>query len=491
LTGTNVFALAAGSTGTVSGTGPLGFSGTLRNAGTLTVSSGGLAGGTTARLENLAGGVINYPISQTVPLTQAGGWLANHGTFKKLTSTSGSLVVGSFVTNTGTIHVDAGTMVLTNGGALGGVLTNTSGQVLQLNASSYDLMNGLLVRGSGVLRFISGGTYTVPTGATATIAGGVQHLGGTITGAGTFVVTSNSSYVWNGGEISGSGSLLVTNSGNLTINGAVTLGRPLQNYASVVWNSASTVTANGDVTVNNEVGGTLDLRGDQTFLAPGTAGTKAIVNRGTLVRRFNTDAATLSVAVTNFGLVDIQSGILTLTQPLISQAAGQMKFTVSGVTPGTQHGQLVLPTGSSLGGTLALNTAGYASPADGDSIEILSHPSGVSGSFTSTPSYTVKGILFTFQPDTEQSLYVGSSVGPAAVIAHGTGTGSERQIRWPASAGANWTLESAPTVIGPWTPVVAPTVVENGERIVHLPATGTRFYRLVPIAPRPDGPVPQ
>ena len=168
-----------------------------------------------------------------------------------------------------------------------------------------------------------------------------------------------------------------------------------------------------------------------------------------------------------------------------------MRFTVSGVTPGTQHGQLVLPGGSSFDGTLTLNTSGYAAPASGDNIDLLLHPAGVSGFFASFPNnISIGGILFIINPLGDRTRLEGS-LGPAAVIAPGAGTGNERQIRWPASVGANWMLESAPTVLGPWTPVVAPTVVENGERIVHLPATGTRFYRLVPIAPRPEGPQPQ
>ena len=64
--------------------------------------------------------------------------------------------------------------------------------------------------------------------------------------------------------------------------------------------------------------------------------------------------------------------------------------------------------------------------------------------------------------------------------------GGDRVVRWPASVGG-YELQTAPAITGPWTPVLAPVAVENGESVVRLPSGGTRFYRLVrPDAPRPD-----
>ncbi|MFM8469640.1 MAG: hypothetical protein ACKODH_06690 [Limisphaerales bacterium] len=65
-------------------------------------------------------------------------------------------------------------------------------------------------------------------------------------------------------------------------------------------------------------------------------------------------------------------------------------------------------------------------------------------------------------------------------------SGSERLLRWAGGA-TGYVLETAPTITGPWTPVLAPVAQEDGVSVVRLPVTdGVRFYRLVqPATPRP------
>jgi hypothetical protein len=51
-------------------------------------------------------------------------------------------------------------------------------------------------------------------------------------------------------------------------------------------------------------------------------------------------------------------------------------------------------------------------------------------------------------------------------------------LSWPASD-SSFTLESAPTVLGPWTPVAQPPAISAGTATVTTPApTGTAYYRL-------------
>ncbi|MDB9450743.1 hypothetical protein, partial [Dolichospermum circinale] len=84
------------------------------------------------------------------------GTLNNSGTFKKTTTDTATIDVA--FNNTGTVNVEAGTLVLSGGGVSnGGTFNITSGKQLEINNSVYTFTNAARINGSGKF-MISGGT---------------------------------------------------------------------------------------------------------------------------------------------------------------------------------------------------------------------------------------------------------------------------------------------------------------------------------------------
>src|SRR5208283_2829896 len=121
--------------------------------------------------------------------------------------------IGVTFVNTGTVTVQSGTLSLTDGGTLAGLMTNASGTTLEFDNGTFTVLAGFSATGPGAL-VINNGYATVnfnnPAGST------VPHLeliAGTLGGTGP--VTINGPFTWSGGTIN--------NTGGVTLAGASSL----------------------------------------------------------------------------------------------------------------------------------------------------------------------------------------------------------------------------------------------------------------------------
>jgi hypothetical protein len=239
----------------------------------------------------------------------------NEGTFTRSVGT-GTTQVDIPFDNYNTVTVQAGRLVLSGGGYQAGSLQAASGATLVIGViggfgTTFD--DGSSLSGPGTI--IIAGTVSVTGPAVTYSGGGTLLLTGTLNGPGTLTATSPIHVT--GGVMSGNG---VTNAnGGLQIDG-------IQNFVdtrtvNVGGSSAFTGSApsqagyfylsNGATLTNT---GSFDsgwaANFDNTILPNGVTGT--FTNSGTFTRSVGSGTTTVSVPFNNSGIVNIQSGTLTL-----------------------------------------------------------------------------------------------------------------------------------------------------------------------------------
>lgn len=162
-------------------------------------------------------------------------------------------------------------------------------------------------------------------------------------------------------------------------------------------------------------------------------------------------------------------------------AGSSLRVILGGLTAGTQFGQLQVGGTVTLNGTLSIVLTNGFAPVAANSFLVLSAGTR-SGTFTSVTGDDLGGGLLLVPTYALGELTLvatqQSHLQPLALA-------GDRMLRWNGAADG-YELQTSTSILGPWTPVLAPVTRDNGESIVHLPAEGTRFYRLVPSStPRP------
>lgn len=252
---------------------------------------------------------------------------------------------------------------------------------------------------------LSGGSAFFDTGApssanTVTLTSGGLRANPALTIAGLFT--------WNSGSVVGT----------VHANGGIEIGGDLRNFYGGTLHNAGT--ANWNVgnfhnwvgVFDNQIGGTLDLKGDFSVLLGG-AGAR-FDNAGLFVKSAGTGIATLPVAFNNSGKVDVQSGTLRLSgggshNGSFSAAAGA-RIELSG---GQTIAGAVATSGrvNVTGGSFSVLAGGSYLNASGNSIsgtDFSKHPA---GQFTNAGSATFSGtagIQGSF--DNQPGAYFGTSV---------------------------------------------------------------------------------
>ena len=322
----------------------------LENAGTTTLSSRyfdttyGLVLENGAVFDNQGSGSFTFQDSGVVSGDSTSRFV-NEGAITVPVSVQGTypaVIDSPFTqTSTGSTAVEAGTLILGAGGAVGGQITVDTGATLYLGSTgSYALDSSSSISGAGNVEAIGpavtdDGVYNI-SGTTVTSVGSLTfNSDATITDLGSDLVVSTSSLniasnqsfdlttlVINGGTLNGggSGALLVTGSmtwdegtvsgfETLTISSQATLtlgdvnddaptdllvGLTLNNFGTAIWESSGYSTnLNGvdGAAFNNEPGASLDLQ-----LAGGNLDGVTLNNYGTITwstGAFGVDAGTV------------------------------------------------------------------------------------------------------------------------------------------------------------------------------------------------------
>jgi hypothetical protein len=322
---TNITNATVGVTNSGTITGLTGLTGTV----TVTLSLSNAASNGTFRIDNFAlYGTVNalpQPLITSLSASDvySGTTISINGSnFTGANSvTIGGVAVGSFTVVSNTqINATIGTS-----GASGLVIVGNSANLKDTSATSVTY-KGFITNSSTT--YTSGGAWLggvqPPTGSDITIAHVI-----TVSGTNTINVPRNIT-IANGGSIITAGNAVASNTGTITIEagGAMTLG------SNSTWTSSSSVTNNGTISFNASFISTLKL------------------NAGTF-----SNNGTLTLGVGNIAT----AGTVTLTGTTTFNS-----LTLSGAT--------TLPVGSTINGTLTLNTGGSLvsnSPSYGPSATLV------------------------------------------------------------------------------------------------------------------------
>jgi hypothetical protein len=129
--------------------------------------------------------------------------------------------------------------------------------------------------------------------------------------------------------------------------------------------------------IYNQTGGLFNFQCDQSLSSQGY-GFEWFTNAGTIRKTAGRGTSTISVAFTNAGTLDVQSGIIQLPASY-RQTGGTMNF---GIASLGDFGQITFAGNAPLTGTLSVNFEDGYFPSEGDSFALISYTSH-SGIFTS------------------------------------------------------------------------------------------------------------
>ena len=340
--------------------GGMGLYGVLTNQGTVNWQGGTVTvynnspSGYTGEIWNEAAAVWNIQCDQTIQYPSYWGWpLANfHNAGLLLKSAySGATSFDLFLDNSGTVQAQSGTIQFNEGG-------NPSG-TFQADANGAIYFDGGAVALNGPLNFQGPG----PVG----IGGGVE-LNGVLSAA-------LNCY---GGSLSPGSALTVATNGVLNLYGANLYG-VLTNQGTVNWQGGTITVYNNPSAgytgeIWNEAGALWDIQCDQAMNYPSWWGYPLpnFHNAGVLRKSAGLGTTYLTANVDNSGALDAETGTMNLNGTYTLETSGNLNFGINGPD---DYGQIILPGGAVLAGSLSVNlNQGYA-PAVGDSYAILSYNS--------------------------------------------------------------------------------------------------------------------
>jgi hypothetical protein len=198
------------------------------------------------------------------------------------------------------------------------VKENWSGDTLPVAGDTVCIQGFNVVMGGsssvGSVR-LEGGSLTINSGVTLTVAAASEFTGsltinnGTLTGAGN--TTTSGSFSFTGGTLSGAG--ITTSTGPVSISGTLAkglFGHRWDTNTTVTWTGTGSFGLSSVSTVNNA--GTWDAQSDATLSWP-VGSAPAFNNSGTFKKSAGTGTTTLAAPFYNTGSVLVQSGTLNST----------------------------------------------------------------------------------------------------------------------------------------------------------------------------------
>ena len=289
-------------------------------------------------------------------ITNNGTVLANQST-PLLVSTSAGLV------NNGVMRADGGTLQFSNVS-----INSTNGSIEALNGSQVQLLNGTVVTNATLLASGAGSAIAVPSGNSATLAGG------TLTGS---LLVENNASLRMTGNVSGNATLSLASAGNLTnlevvgtraLTGSMTVNMSNTSANRIFGTAADTLTTGAGVLVQGagQIGGgtALNVVNSGTWLAnqPSalTLRTTGSATNNNLIRA---DGSTFQIAQTQ--LVQGPSGVLSaINNGVVSFIDGAR---VTGGSFATANGgEMVVGSGQSIGIGGVNNTGTFSVQNNGE-----------------------------------------------------------------------------------------------------------------------------
>jgi hypothetical protein len=433
---------------------------TLENGGTVLWSGNTIALNNSV-VTNRPGGLFHTVGSNLLGNLGGSPRFDNAGTFRKSVSSgtstassglafnnSGALeiqtgmwLVNGGLTNSGSVTVSAGaTNRLAGGGSASGAFFASAGGIVEWSANTFTLNPGAQLNGTGLYRLNAG---NVTANADLTVAN-LDLLSINSTWSGPGVVTIAGSMNWSSGVMGGTGRTIIAPGATLqaAIPSQINLvTRTLENGGTVIW-------TNGTIALNNA---TITNRPGALFHASGAGllgnlgGTPRFDNAGTFRKSINTGTLTTAngVSFTNYGTVDIRSGVLLANGNFAFTGDSQLNFAIGGTSAGTGYGQLQKSGGIALNGTLRVDLINGFVPAVNDLFTFLTAGTR-NGTFNDFlyPSNAVTMLM----SNTVNSVIVSVTAvaTPLPILLHPEIQGNDLKLTWTAVSNVNYRLEYNP-----------------------------------------------
>jgi hypothetical protein len=234
----------------------------------------------------------------------------NQGTYTKAGGTD-STTISLVFNNTGALNLNTGTLMLAAGNS-SGAFKVAAGATLQfsgdntVNPSAALTGNGQVELTSGTLTF--NGNHTLVN---------LRMSGGTLTGPNTLTISGV--LEWSGGTMSGSGKTVAQ--GGLTLNGyqVVLDGRTFDNVGTATWSYTGYykyIYLSNNAVFNNLASASFTDQTTSDGFAHqiyGDGSNTQFNNQGTYTKVGGTDSTTIYVTFNNTGTLNLNTGMLTLT----------------------------------------------------------------------------------------------------------------------------------------------------------------------------------
>lgn len=311
----------------------------LNNFGTVNWTQGRILFQNSSIFNNHPGALFDITTDSQFTSTSVGGTFNNSGTFRKSGNAGVTTIVQfiAFNNQDGIVDVLSGSIVVDSPMAMNG--TNT-------------------FSGAGILK------VTGTLSGTTTIVGQVELAGGTFAGSG--IITIDGTLIWSSGTMSGAGTTEITSDSTLQITGTpdhFLSTRTLNNAGTTIWDGGRILFQNNGHFFNR-AGALFEVRHDNVFTSTSVGGKftnegtfrKLITTGNTSISQFVAISSTNSTFDTQTGKVIIDSTI-TLGGTTTFNGAGTTEITGSVAGTGTIAGRLRL-AGGSISGAGAITVTG-------------------------------------------------------------------------------------------------------------------------------------
>jgi RHS repeat-associated protein len=288
--------------------------------------------------DDRGGNIYNLLGGSVASFNNAGSYI------KEAVASNGNTAIQVPFANTGSVDVQESTLSLQGGGSASGkfVVESTAtygAATLDFQQQPYSLAASSAITGAGKVSFGASNLTTIAgaysVGATSISSGEVDFNSaastGTLTmtsgilgGTGIFTITSGVS-TWSGGTMQGAGTTVLQHGASLNITLAVNLdsGRTLDNHGTINWLDRNITISRGASLLNEADGVFNDQTAASRSIFNQYGGTQAsFVNAGTYTKTINSTTTTISIPMTNTGVIDIQVGSLTIQSNLTVNGSG-------------------------------------------------------------------------------------------------------------------------------------------------------------------------
>jgi len=327
---------------------------TLNNSSTINILDGGSLYLNDAILNNLAAGTIDMR-SDGGEITWSGGGnhlLNNMGTLVKSTTT-GSTQIEASLKNTGTVSVNAGTLIFNDPNiALTGGVYNVAAASTLLWTNTVSCSGTLTGNVNGNLN--TSGIVVIPVAAVFNFTGvpGINWSSGTFSGPGNLNISSKLNLATTTSKVMNTG---LTLNNNNTIN--------ILDGGSLYLNNA---------VLNNTTTGIIDMKSDGGEITWSGSELHTLNNAGIIKKTTTAGSTQIEASLKNTGTVSLESGTLVLNDPNIELTGGTYNVSApavlqwvntvkcSGILSGTLNGILDLSGIVTVANSATFNFTGTA-----------------------------------------------------------------------------------------------------------------------------------